>query len=51
MKTEQKQRLISDLISALNGDDYEAAKEITDQIKATGDKELIEEADYINSIL
>ena len=43
--------LISNLISSLCGDDYKEAKEITEQIKATGDKELIAKADYINSVL
>lgn len=47
----EKNSLISNLISALNGDEYKEAKEIMEQIKATGDKELIAKADYINSVL
>lgn len=43
--------MISDLIFALCGESYEDAKSITEQIKETGDVELIEEAEYINSIL
>lgn len=47
----EKNNLISNLISSLCGDEYKEAKEITEQIKATGDKELIAKADYINSVL
>lgn len=43
--------LISELISALNGEEYEEAKSITEQINATGDEELIKKAEYINSVL
>lgn len=43
--------LISELCSALNGDAYEEAKSITEQIVATGDEELIKEAEYLNSVL
>lgn len=43
--------LIRELVSALNGDEYEVAKSITEQINATGDEELIKEAEYINSVL
>lgn len=39
--------LISELISALNGE----AKSITEQIVATGDEELIKQAEYLNSVL
>ena len=49
MKTGQS--LIRDLIAALNGDDYEAANEIVDQIRTTDNKELIEQADYLLNIL
>ena len=48
---EGKRNLISDLISALNGDAYEDAAIITEQIKATGNTELIKQADYLNSVL
>ena len=48
---EGKRNLISELISALNGDDYKEAARITEQIKATGNMELIEQADYLNSVL
>lgn len=48
---EGKRNLISDLILALNGDAYEDAAIITEQIKATGDAELIKQADYLNSVL
>lgn len=48
---EGKRNLISDLISALNGNAYEDAAIITEQIKATGDAELIKQADYLNSVL
>lgn len=43
--------LIRELISALNGDEYEEAKSITEQIKATGDEELIKQAEFLNSVL
>lgn len=43
--------LISELILALNGDAYEEAKSITEQIIATGDEELIKQAEYINCIV
>ena len=43
--------LISGLISALNGDAYDDAAIITEQIKATGNTELIKQADYLNSVL
>lgn len=43
--------LIRELISSLNGDEYEEAKSITEQINATGDEELIKQAEYINSVL
>ena len=43
--------LISELIMALNGDDYEEAKSITEQIAATGDEELVKYAEYLNSVL
>lgn len=43
--------LIRELIVALNGDAYEEAKSITEQIRATGDEELIKQAEYLNSIL
>lgn len=46
-----KRNLISDLISALNGDAYEDAAIITEQIKTTGNAELIKQADYLNSVL
>lgn len=45
------ENLIRNLISALNGEAYEEAKAITDQIIATGDEELIKQAEYINSVL
>ena len=48
---EGKRNLISDLISALNGNAYEDAAIITEQIKATGNTELIKQADYLNSVL
>ena len=48
---EGKRNLISDLISALNGDAYEEAASITEQIKATGNMEQIKQADYLNSVL
>ena len=48
---EGKRNLISDLISALNGDAYEDATIITEQIKATGNTELIKQANYLNSVL
>lgn len=48
---EGKRNLISDLISALNGDAYEDAAIITKQIKATGNADLIKQADYLNSVL
>lgn len=41
------ENLIRNLISALN----EEARAITDQIIATGDEELIKQAEYINSVL
>ena len=40
-----------DLIMALNGGAYEDAASITEQIKATGNTELIKQADYLNSVL
>ena len=51
MTDKEKQNLIDDLVAALNGDAYQEAKEITEKIKATNDKELISKADYINSVL
>lgn len=48
MKT---RNLIRELIAALNGDEYEIAASITQQINETGDAELIKQAEYINSIL
>lgn len=48
---EGKRNLISDLISALNGGAYEDAANITEQIKATGNAELIKQANYLNSVL
>ena len=48
---EGKRNLIAELISALNGDAYEDAASITEQIKATGNAELIKQADYLNSVL
>ena len=45
------ENLIRNLISALNGEAYEEAKAITDQIIATGDEELIKQAEYLNSVL
>jgi hypothetical protein len=45
------ENLIRNLISALNGEAYGEAKAITDQIIATGDEELIKQAEYINSVL
>lgn len=48
---EGKRNLISDLISALNGSAYEEAANITEQIKVTGNTELIKQADYLNSVL
>ena len=48
---EGKRNLISDLISALNGEAYEEAASITEQIKATGNADLIKQADYLNSVL
>lgn len=48
---EGKRNLISELISALNSDAYEDAASITEQIKATGNAELIKQADYLNSVL
>ena len=48
---EGKRNLISELISALNGDAYEDAASITEQIKAIGNAELIKQADYLNSVL
>lgn len=47
----EKRNLISDLILALNGDAYEDVAIITEQIKATGNTELIKQADYLNSVL
>lgn len=43
--------LIRNLISALNGEAYEEAKFITEQIMATGDEELIKQAEFLNSVL
>ena len=43
--------LIRELISALNGDAYEEAKSITEQIRATGDEEVIKQAEFLNSVL
>ena len=48
---EGKRNLISELIMALNGAAYEEAASITEQIRKTGDKELIKQADYLNSVL
>lgn len=48
---EGKRNLISELISALNGDAYEDAASITEQIKATNNTELIKQTDFINSVL
>lgn len=48
---EGKRNLISELILALNGGAYEDAASITEQIKATGNAELIKQADYLNSVL
>ena len=48
---EVKRNLIAELISALNGEAYEDAASITEQIKATGNTELIKQADYLNSVL
>lgn len=48
---EGKRNLIAELISALNGDAYEEAASITKQIKATGNTDLIKQADYLNSVL
>ena len=50
-KEKNMENLIRNLISALNGEAYEEAKVITDQIIATGDEELIKQAEYINSVL
>lgn len=47
----ETKNLIRDLISALNGDGYEEARRITEQIIATGDEELIKEAEEVNSVL
>lgn len=47
----ETKNLIRDLISALNGDEYEEARRITEQIIATGDEELIKEAEEVNSVL
>ena len=46
----ETKNLIRDLISALNGDEYEEARRITEQIIATGE-ELIKEAEEVNSVL
>lgn len=48
MKTKQ---MLSDLISALCGDEWEEAKEITERISATGDAEAIRKAELINSYI
>ena len=48
---EGERNLISDLIFALNAGEFEIAAEITEQIKATGNTELIKQADYLNSVL
>lgn len=48
---EGERNLISDLIFALNASEFEIAAEITEQIKATGNVELIKQADYLNSVL
>lgn len=48
---EGTKHLIPDLIMALNGGAYEEAANITEQIKATGNTELIKQADYLNSVL
>lgn len=47
----EKQNLINDLVTALNGDAYQEAKEITERIRATKDENLIKTAEYINSVL
>ena len=48
---EETKNLIPDLIMALNGGAYEEAASITERIKATGNAELIKQADYLNSVL
>ena len=48
---ERTKHLIPDLIMTLNGGTYEEAANITEQIKATGNAELIKQADYLNSVL
>ena len=48
---EETKNLIPNLIMALNGGAYEEAASITEQIKATGNVELIKQADYLNSVL
>lgn len=50
-KEKNMENLIRNLISALNGEAYEEAKSITEQIIATLDEELIKQAEYINSVL
>ena len=42
---------ISDLISALNGEDYTSADKIYEDIKEHGTQRELQDADYIKSVL
>ena len=44
-------RLIDFLVSALNGEDYEEAHRIKEEIIATEDQELIDIANYLFKVL
>lgn len=49
--TDNGKRLIDFLVSALNGDDYEEAHRIKEEIIATGDQELIDIANYLFKVV
>lgn len=51
MTPEEKQKAIRDTISALNGEAYDEANQIKQNVLKSGDKELIETIDYIWHVL
>lgn len=51
MTKEEKQKAVRNTISALNGETYDEANKIKEDVLKSGDKELIETIEYIWSII
>lgn len=51
MTQEEKQKAIRDTISALNGEAYDEANQIKQDVLKTGDKELIETIEHLWDVI